>query len=211
MMLTANGSNRIRRGFTASHTGRAWSGWKHRRRWDHAERSSVARPAVSGAPRPDRSMAGSRNEGRARRPPPAPLSPASIPWQLAIYYLAIVQVAGTSIVPACLQSLPRADSGPGQRHTPHSVRCSALALSRSIAGHGGGMASAPGSCRGVALGDAAAAGRGGGDGVGCRGRGARGGVDGRGLRVRDIGLVAAGQVRLRHLRLGTRIPPQPGS
>ncbi|TVU09278.1 hypothetical protein EJB05_42739, partial [Eragrostis curvula] len=41
--------------------------------------------------------------------------------------------------------------------------------------------------------------------------GRRGGDDGRGLGVRDIGLVAAGEMQLRRLHLGRRIPPQPGS
>ncbi|TVU09247.1 hypothetical protein EJB05_42701 [Eragrostis curvula] len=39
--------------------------------------------------------------------------------------------------------------------------------------------------------------------------GRRGGDDGRGLGVRDIGLVAAGEMQLRRLHLGRRIPPQP--
>lgn len=43
------------------------------------------------------------------------------------------------------------------------------------------------------------------------GRAVRRGGDGLGVRVRDIGLVAAGEVRLRHLRLGPRRPPQPGN
>jgi hypothetical protein len=79
-----------------------------------------------------------------------------------------------------------------QRHTPRAVRCSEI---DAIAGQGG----AASSCRDRVPGDATAAGRGGG-----------GGGDGEGLRVRDIGLVAAGQVRLRQLRVGPRLPPQPG-
>lgn len=47
-------------------------------------------------------------------------------------------------------------------------------------------------------------------GFGGGGRPVRHCWDGAGLRLRHIGLVAAGEVRLRHLRLGPRLPPQPG-
>jgi len=196
----------------------------------------IPRARNSSGPSLHRTVEVSRDP-RCQAPIPAPhsgwpLPLATMPWRLAFTILAEVRVGSSSVLlPRALHSQP-----PGDYSTrlgwPQPRHCSALLCSlkallgffprppgsvhelawpprgrSSWAGSSAVSGSWPRCCCGRAARRRSGARAAGGGHRRCaaRRRGDRGE-----LRVRDIGLVAAGQVRLRHLRLGPRRPAQPG-